>query len=153
MSARAALSLGSSPSLLVASLPSLLSFPAFAQLSNKRLSLPEAEEPSASTSANGAGARFARSKLRSPARKAVDLVTRVVSAVRGRQGSGKVERLSSRGQPEGSVWLEAHIYFWQEGTTELIDAVCVCTGSAAPRSLPTFIKPTHSVRIPMNEKQ
>jgi len=27
----------------------------------------------------------------------------VVSAVRGRQGSGKVERLSSRGQPEGSV--------------------------------------------------
>jgi len=39
MSARAALSSRSSPSLLVASLPSLLSFPAFAQLSNKRLSL------------------------------------------------------------------------------------------------------------------
>jgi len=39
MSARAALSSRSSPSLLVASLLSLLSFPAFAQLSNKRLSL------------------------------------------------------------------------------------------------------------------
>jgi len=41
MSARAALSSRSSPSLLVASLLSLLSFPAFAQLSNKRLSLSE----------------------------------------------------------------------------------------------------------------
>ena len=39
MSARAALSSRSSPSLLVASLLSLLSFPAFAQLSNKRLFL------------------------------------------------------------------------------------------------------------------
>jgi hypothetical protein len=37
--ARAALSSRSSPSLLVASVLSLLSFPAFAQLSNKRLSL------------------------------------------------------------------------------------------------------------------
>ena len=40
MSARAALSPRSSPSLLVALFLPLLSFPAFAQLSNKRLSLP-----------------------------------------------------------------------------------------------------------------
>ena len=45
MSARAALSSRSSPSLLVASLLSLLSFPAFAQLSNERLSLTQRQLP------------------------------------------------------------------------------------------------------------
>ena len=49
----------------------------------------------------------------------------MVSAVRGRQGSGKVELRSSRGLPEGLVWLEAHIYCWQEGKSELVDEVCV----------------------------
>ena len=88
------------------------------------------DQPSASTSAGGASARIASSKLRSPARQAVYLQTRVVSAVRGRQGSGKVERRSSPGQPEGSVWLEAHIYCWQEGKSELVDEVCVCRGGA-----------------------
>jgi hypothetical protein len=36
--------------------------------------------------------RFAGSKLRVPARKAVDLMTPVVSMVRGRHGFGKEER-------------------------------------------------------------
>ena len=58
-------------------------------------------------------------------------MTRAVSAVRRRQGSGKAERRSSRGQPEGSVWLEAHIYCWQEGKSELVDEACVCVQEAA----------------------
>jgi hypothetical protein len=47
MSARAALSTRSSPSLLVALFLPLLSFPAFAQLSNKRLSPPKKVSPDA----------------------------------------------------------------------------------------------------------
>ena len=54
----------------------------------------------------GAAAKSARSKRRSPARKAVHLATRVASAMHGRQGSKKAEQRSSRGQPEGSLAID-----------------------------------------------
>ena len=54
----------------------------------------------------------------------------MVSAVRGRQGSGKVERRRRPGLPEGAVCLTAHIYRWQEGKGGLVDEDCACRGSA-----------------------